>query len=526
MGKPPTGGCHPSRGRIAYRGAPRADPTEPMPPAPALTSARLPAPRPILACAGALALAVLLGGCISMAPPDTRPPLPVRASWEPDAAAQPAAASAAALDWRDYFADPTLRELIAQALDNNRDLRVAAARVAQAYAAYGIQRADLFPSLAGVAGDTRQRVPGDLNLTGRPVISSQYQVGLALSPWELDFWGRVRNLKDAALDSYLASEASQRAVGQGLITQVAQTYLALRELDERIMLARRTIDSRAESLRIFRRREQVGSASRLELTEVTTLWQQARTLAAQLEQERAAQAHALELLVGRPVDMAPATGLIDDAELMRELAPGLPSALLENRPDILAAEHQLRAANANIGAARAAFFPQITLTGSLATASADLSGLFRGGSLAWNFAPSITLPIFQGGRLRANLALTEAQRAEAVAQYERTIQGAFRDVADALSARRWLAEQVDILQATQAAQAERARLAKLRYDHGAAAFLEVLDAERDLLAVEQQAVQSRRALLASRVSLYAALGGGGTAVDAARSAPAPAPPPQ
>lgn len=483
---------------------------------------------------------LMLSGCLSLAPSYERPAAPVRDSWAADATTSTTPSTdtppAAQLDWHAYFADPRLQALITAALTNNRDLRASVARVEQARALYGIQRADLMPSLGAVGTETRQRLPADLSLLGRPYISSQYQVGLGLSTWELDFWGRVRNLKDAALDDYLATDASRRALELSVISQVAQAYLSLREYDERIALAKQTVDSRAESLRIFTRREQVGSTSKLDLTEVTTLWQQARALVAQLEQQRAAQAHALEVLVGTPVDVTPLTGhqTVDDASLMRDLQPGLPSALLENRPDIIAAEYQLRGAHANIGAARAAFFPQITLTGSVGTASASLDGLFKGGSATWTFTPSISIPLFQGGRLVNNLDLAEARRVEAVANYEKAIQGAFRDVADALSAREWLAQQVTILQATQDAQAERARLAKLRYDHGAAAFLEVLDAQRDLLVIEQQVVQTRRALLSARVSLYTALGGGSQQMPAAdtpgglfgrspRTQPAPAP---
>ncbi|WP_150561295.1 efflux transporter outer membrane subunit [Pandoraea bronchicola] len=470
--------------------------------------------------ATAALVTTLLSGCLSMAPTYERPAAPVADVWTPDvstSAATAVAQPASALDWREYFADPQLRTLIDTALANNRDLRVALARVEQARAMYGIQRADLFPSLGVGASETRQRVPADLSLIGIPYISSQYQVGLGLSTWELDFWGRIRNLKDAALDDYLASDASRRALELSLISQVAQTWLSLRELDERIALAQQTVDSRAESLRIFTRREQVGSTSKLDLTEVTTLWQQARALVTQLQQQRATQAHALQVLVGAPIDASPQAldRKVDDARLMRDLEPGLPSSLLEDRPDIIAAEYQLRAAHANIGAARAAFFPQITLTGSAGTASSALDGLFKAGSAVWTFTPSINLPIFQGGRLVNNLDLAEARRVESVANYEKTVQGAFRDVADALSARRWLADQVTILQATQDAQSERARLAKLRYDHGAAAFLEVLDAQRDLLAIEQQTVQTRRALLSARVSLYTALGGGSRLMPAA-----------
>ena len=347
-------------------------------------------------------------------------------------------------------------------------------------------------------------------------------MGLGLASWELDFWGRVRSLKDAALQNYLATDAAAQAATLSLITQVADSYLTLRELDERLELTRETIASRAESLRIFRRRFDVGAISKLDLTQVETLWQQARALGADLERIRAEQAHALALLVGAPLTLPVQKQPLDDAAVMRELPAGLPSDLLANRPDIVAAEHQLQAANANIGAARAAFLPSITLTGAFGTASAELDGLFSGASRAWNFAPSISLPIFDAGRRQSALDLAEARRDQAVAGYEKTIQAAFRDVSDALSARHWLAEQVEVLRATVAAQTERARLAQLRYDHGASPYLEVLDAQRDLLAAQQTLVQTRRALLSSRVGLYAALGGGTQAPAAATAASADA----
>jgi multidrug efflux system outer membrane protein len=298
---------------------------------------------------------------------------------------------------------------------------------------------------------------------------------------------------------------------------VANSYLTLRELDERLTLARQTIDSRQESLRIFRRRVEVGSTSSLDLLQVETLWQQAKALGAQLEQARALQLHALTLLIGAPVDLSPQTVDFNADEVFSELRVGLPSDLLLQRPDIVAAEHQLKAANADIGAARALFFPKIALTGSLGTASAELDGVFAPGSMAWSLGSNVALPIFDAGRNRSNLQLSAAQRNQALAQYEKAIQSAFRDVSDALSNRHWLADQVQTLQAMRAAQAERARLAKMRYDNGAAAFLEVLDAQRDLLGVEQQLVQTRRALLSSHVNLYAALGGGAQHLDAAEA---------
>lgn len=448
----------------------------------------------------------LLPACTSMAPPHATPPLPVAAQYP--APTQDQDADSAAIGWRDYFSDPPLRVLIAQALENNRDLRISVLHVAEARAAYGIQRADLFPSIGVQAGEDRSRTPADLSITGKPMLASQYQVMLGLSTWEIDFWGRVRSLQDAALEDYLASDAARRAASIALVAQVANSYLALREFDERIALTRQTIASRAESFRIFTRRVEVGATSRLNLTQVQTLLTQAQALGAQLEQARAAQLNALTLLVGAPLDLPPLAGQLDAQNSLIELRPGLPADLLVQRPDIIAAEHQLKAANANIGAARAAFFPRIALTASAGTASAELSGLFAAGSLAWIFSPSISLPIFDAGRRRNNLDLAEVRRDLAVAGYEKTVQSAFRDVADALAAQRWLAEQVAIARTGLSTQRERAHLSQLRYDNGAAAYLDVLDAQRDLLAAEQQLVQTRRALLSSQVSLYAALGGG------------------
>lgn len=466
------------------------------------------------------AASLLMGGCASMAPPYEAPALALAPSYAADASQT--GPNAAATGWRDYFTDQRLQALIAQALENNRDLRATALRVDEARAAYGIQRAEQFPAIGAQAGMDRSRTPADLSITGQPQLGSQYQVALGLASWEIDFWGRVRSLRDAALESYLATDAARRAVTVGLIAQVANSDLALRELDERLALAHQTIASRQESLRIFTRRVAVGSASRLSLTEMQTLLTQAQALSAQLEQARAQQAHALALLVGAPVDLTPAASRLDALQ-MPVLRAGLPSDLLTQRPDIVAAEHQLKAAHAQIGAARAAFFPRIALTGLLGTASTELGGLFDGGSQIWVLSPIISLPLFDGGRRDNNLSLAEARSNIAVANYEKTVQGAFRDVADALAARQWLDRQLSLGRDALATQAERARLSQLRYDNGAAAFLEVLDAQRDLLVAEQQVVQLRRALLSSQVGLYAALGGGSLTglADAPSAAPAP-----
>lgn len=459
----------------------------------------------------ALAGTLILTGC-SLAPPHQTPPLPVASQYPADTGETSGLVSAGNLApeiaWRDFFADPQLRALIAQALENNRDLKTAVLRVAEARAAYGIQRADQFPTIAAGIDGSRTRTPADLSSTGRALIAEQYQVGVGLAAWEVDFWGRVRNLKEAALESYLATDAVRHAVTMSLIAQVADAYFGLLELDERLALARQTVTSRDESLRIFTRRFEVGAIARMDVVQVDTLLQQARTLVAQLEQGRAAQAHALTLLLGAPLPEGLQTTKLDDRAVPQAMPIGLPAEVLLQRPDIVAAEHQLRAAGANIGAARAAFFPRITLIGSFGTASAELDGLFDTGSRAWHFAPSLSLPIFDAGRNRAALELAEVRRDLAVVNYEKSVQAAFRDVSDALSARQWLGEQVRIAEATLKAQAERARLVKLRYDNGSAPYFEWLDAQRDLLTAEQQWVQARRALLSSLVRLYTALGGG------------------
>jgi len=465
----------------------------------------------------AAAAAFVLGGCASPARDDPAA-RPVAAALFPQQA-WPRGADALQLKWQDYFVDARLRELIALALDNNRDLRMALHRTAQARAMFAAQRAERFPVLGVSAGVGRSRVPGDLSPTGAPSVGSRFDVELGVASWEIDLWGRLQNLQDAAFGNFLATQAGRRAAAASLVTQVAHGYLALRETDERLALARRFTASRAESLRIFTRRMEEGATSRLNVTQVETLLMQARALGVELEQSRAAQTHALTLLIGAPVDLAPAADLLAEHDVVGDADPGLSSDMLLGRPDIAAAEYQLQAENANVGAARAAFFPRLVLTASAGTASAELQGLLAAGSNAWVFSPLVSLPLFDGGRRRASLGLAEARRQQALAYYEKTVQGAFRDVADALSARRWSAEQAAIAQTALAVQTERARLAQLRYDHGAAAYLEVLDAQRDLLAAGQQVVQARRLALAGRVGVYAALGGGALAMALPSEAP-------
>lgn len=480
------------------------------------TFATSPLFRPVAWAAMGLCAALLAGcapGARSLAQPDAAA-LP--SQWPADS---PLGYGNAALpDWAALVLDPSLTRLQQQALAHNHDLRLALLRVEEARAAHGIQRADRFPTLGVGSSHGRARVPGDLNVSGRPVIGSDHEVFVGLSSWELDLWGRVRSLDQAALQQFLATEAGARATRLSLLGQVARSYLALREIDERLQLARSTVETRAETLRIFTRRYEVGSTSKYALTQVQSLHHQALSLAVSLEQARAPIAHALAQMTGQ--DMAQLPPAPRAARIFGEVPAGLPSTLLQARPDIVAAEHQLQAAHAQVAAARAAFFPRIALTGSWGTASAQLDGLFESGSRAWSFAPSISLPIFDGGRRSANLDLATARQHSAVVAYEQRVQTAFREVADALAARHSLAQQTQVQQDNLQALQERARLAQLRYDNGASPYLDVLDAQRDLLTAAQQAVQVHYALQTAQVSLYTALGGTPqAAADAAAAAP-------
>ena len=469
-----------------------------------------------------LASAVALAGCMSLAPPYQQPALPVPATF-PGATGNGAGASAAETGWHDYFADPELRELITTALDNNRDLRLAMQRVEEARALYGIRRADQLPTLGVEADLARQRVPADVSGVGRAVTASQYTVGVGIATWELDFWGRVANLREAALQNYLASDAAREAVQLTLIEQVANTYLALRELDERLALTHETIASREQSYRIFSRRYQVGAISKLDLTQVETLWRQALALGTELEQAREQQANGLQLLVGAPVDVPPAAAKLDDNAVMRDLPAGLPSDLLTNRPDIVAAEYQLRAANANIGSARAEFFPRITLTGAFGTASTQLSGLFSGPNKMWSFGPSVSLPIFDRGRRSANLAAVTSQRDQAITSYEQAIQSAFRDVADALARRGTIDAQVTADRNNVEHSLDNYRLTDARYKGGIDTFLDSLIAQRSLYGAQRAYVATELTKATNLVDLYTALGGDAT-LDATADGPRPTAP--
>jgi multidrug efflux system outer membrane protein len=457
----------------------------------------------------ALVFFISLEGCLSLRPRYTKPELPVSNQYPAKSGENPdPQAGAAVLGWRDYFKDEKLISLIELALKNNRDLRTAVYRVQEARAQYGIQRADQLPTINAGAGWTNSRTPADLSTTGRRETNDQYQVNLNSVAWELDFWGRVRDLKDASLQNYLASDAARQAATISLIANVADSYLRLCELDERIDITQKTVANREKAFHIFKLRFEQGSIPELDVKGSEALLKEAQSLEVQLRQARDNEANFLTFLIGSPVDLNSNLGRLRDFDALPALRAGLPSELLLARPDIMAAEHQLLSANANIGAARAAFFPKVTLTGYNGTASAHFSDLFTGGSQAWSYGPTISMPIFDRGRTRNNLSLAEARNNVAVAQYEKTIQSAFREVADALSDQKWLMDQVRIQQEALQVHSDRMRLAKLRYDEGKVAYLEVLDAERSELATEQYVVQANSGLLSSRIRLYAALGGG------------------
>lgn len=460
-----------------------------------------------------LVLALLLSGC-ALTPAYTRPEAPVPGGWPEgpayaDRQAVQAGATAGEIPWRRYFADPGLQQMIAAALENNRDLRLAALNVQRARGIYGIQRAALFPSLDATANSRRQRVPADLSASGERRTVEQYDVNLGVFAWEIDFFGRLRSLKAQALEAYLATEEARRSTQVLLVAAVAQTYLALAADRETLALAQTTYDNQQAVYRLIERRYDVGMASELDLNRARTQVETARGDVARFRQQVAQDQNALNLLVGAEVPPATAggPGALHSIAPFARLSAGIPSEILLGRPDILRAEHLMKAAHANIGAARAALFPRIALTTSLGTASAELSGLFAAGSGTWLFAPQVVMPVFDP-RLWAALDVAEADREIALVTYEKAIQTAFREVADALAVTgtvdERLAAQTALVQAAEATY----RLSEARYTRGIDSYLSVLDAQRALYAARQGLVALNLAKRASQVQLYAALGGG------------------
>jgi multidrug efflux system outer membrane protein len=449
--------------------------------------------------------AAFVAGC-SLAPNYQRPETPVAATWPEDAAA--GARAVAGLDWRNYFPDAQLQALIDAALKHNRDLRIAVARVEEARGLYGVTRADRLPNFDLTGSRAASHTPADLSSTGRELTAQRYDVAVSMLTFELDFWGRVANLADAAKASYLATEEAQRAFRLSLIADVANAWFTLLEMNERTTIARDTLATREETRNLIGRRRDVGIAGDLDYLAADGAYQSTKAELANLERQQAAAANALTLLVGKPLDKLAADKKLAEQGVVADLAAGLPSDVLVQRPDVLAAEQKLLAANANIGAARAAFLPRISLTGAFGTASRTLTGLFDSGSDAWSFQPALRLPLFDFGRAAANTDIAAARKVVAVAEYEKTIQQAFREVADLLSARDKLATQLTALEAAEKAQVDRMRIADARYQAGISSYLEVLDAQRELFAAQQSVVATRRAGLTAAAQLYKALGGG------------------
>ncbi|MFS8934640.1 efflux transporter outer membrane subunit [Cupriavidus taiwanensis] len=495
---------------------------------------RAPLP-PRLLLPGALVLA--LAAC-TLEPQYQRPEAPIPSAWpdgaayrtaqakpangaaQPGQPAQPPGPSAADLGWRDVFVDPQLRQLIELALANNRDLRMATLAIDEARALYQIQRAAQFPTVEGNAGMVSQRLPQRLRAAGQSPQITTYNAGIGLTAFELDFFGRVRSLKHAALEEYMATEEARRSAQISLVAEVASAYLTLRADRALLQLSQNTLKTQQDAAEMVRRGHQVGAMAQLDQHRAQTQVQTAQVGVEQYTRQVAQDENALALLIGGPLPKsvtdagaapanpnAPAPDPLDARMLMREFPEGLPSSVLVRRPDILDAEHRLKAANANIGAARAAFFPRISLTGALGVASSSLAGLFSGG-MAWVFAPQLTVPIFDAGRNRAGLDAANVRKDINVANYEKTIQTAFREVADSMAARATYERQVQAQEALVREGSETRRLSEMRFKNGVDDYFGVFDAQRELYTAQQALITYKLAGLTSRVSLYKALGGG------------------
>lgn len=452
--------------------------------------------------ARSLLLILLLGGC-NLAPPYVQPQAPIARTYsEPQIAGSRLATE---IEWRNFFGDPRLKAYIAAALENNRDLWAATARIAQAEAQYRIQNTQRFPQVDVAASASRSRTPSVVG----PVTSSFFATQIGVASFELDFWGRVANLTEAARRQYLASVEAQRAFRLSLIASVAATYYAVRSGEEGVALSERTLVSRRHVQAIARARLDAGVTSESDYDQTAILVTQAETQAAALRLSTEQSRHLLTVLVGGPLQgpLPPGRGTAD-ADQFAALDPGLPSSLLMNRPDVRAAEEQLRAANANIGAVRATFFPVISLTSAFGYASPELGSLFADRSRTWTYGAAAGLPLLDWGRRRAAVAQAKAARDELVANYETAVQQAFRQVDDGLVGRRELDAQIAAQEGAVDAQRALAETAQLRYQSGVAIYLEVLDAERNLFTAEQQLIALRAAALQNGVALYTALGGG------------------
>ncbi|WP_090198704.1 efflux transporter outer membrane subunit [Pseudomonas pohangensis] len=455
-----------------------------------------------------LSAALLLSGCINLAPDYQQPKAPLPQQW-PGASTSQFGQASIDLGWRQFIIDQRLRQVIEQSLQNNRDLRVALLNVEKARALYRIQRAELLPAISLDGSGSHSNTPADLNGSDSAVTSHQNSVALGFSNYELDLFGRLRNLSDAALEDYLSLEETRRSTQISLISEVANAWLTLAADSALLELANSTLTSQQASYDLQQRSHGLGNTSGLSLAQAQTTVESARVDVAAYQSQVQLDRNALDLLVGATVadDLLPMTLQQNTAELL-EIPAGLPSSLLQQRPDVLAAEHNLKAANADIGAARAAFFPSITLTAAAGTSSSDLSGLFKSGSGAWSFAPNISLPIFNAGSNQANLDAAKSEQAIQLASYEKSLQTAFREVADALAVRSTLKQRLEAQQALTDATARSHDLAEALYRNGASSYLDALDAQRQLYAARQDLISLQLTEQSNRITLYKTLGGG------------------
>ncbi len=458
----------------------------------------------------ALLSILILIGC-SFAPAYKQPDAPVPEEWPGGGVYEEALSdlprgSVPPLRWREHFPDLKLQRVIEMALENNRDLRIAALNVERARAMYGIRRAELLPTVDATGGYTRERVPEDLSMTGHAMTREQYSVGLAVPAWELDFFGRIRNLRDSALEEYFSLEQARRAALSVLISEVANTWFALAADNENLELARSTLEAQEASYRLMNTRYENGVASELDLQRARTQVESARRDESLFMQLVAQGQNALSLLTGAQIPVDDLPSKFRKAEPPQEVSPGLSSEILLSRPDVLSAEHRLKAAHANIGAARAAFFPRITLTSTVGTTASDLSGLFESGSGAWSFVPQLTIPIFDP-RVRLAYEISKVEREMVVAEYEKVIQTAFREVADILAVRGTLNRRIEAQKALVDAMERTFLISESRYTDGIDSYLSVLDAQRSLYAAEQGLIGLQLEWRMNLVGLYKALGG-------------------
>lgn len=457
-------------------------------------------------------ISLLPAGC-TMIPKYNRPEAPVSSAW-PEGKAYPGNATGSdifdpsQLSWREFFADEKLQQVIETALTNNRDLKLSSLNVELAQAMYGIQKASLFPAFDAVGSGSKSQASQDLTRPGESRTIESYSVSLGALSWEVDFFGRIRSLKARALEEYLASEQARRGAQILLISSVANAYLALAADQENLSLSENTLKNQQNAYALIDQQYKAGIITELDLRRSQTLVDSANLQVATYTQQVAKDKNALNLLVGSKVSSELLPAKLSEVNLTKNITPGLPSEVLLQRPDVLQAENNLKAANADIGQARAAFFPSISLTATLGSASNELSGLFKTGTDIWNFAPRAVMPIFDSRIWQAHKA-AKVQQKMAVTQYEKSIQNAFREVADALAVRGTVDQQVSAQESLVKALSETSRLSKARYSQGIDSYLSVLDSETSLFAAEQGLTNLHLARSASHVKLYAVLGGGG-----------------